>query len=386
VRHLPISVLALLLLGCSSGDGEMEDSAGAAPPGNVPAPPEADLTTSVSTLFVVGDSLSDVGNAASTVDYLLGRTIEPPTIGLCNPADVLAIPRGCDDLFYRQSRVSDGPLAVEHLAEHLGTSELKPSFHVLPNGPKAGTDYAVASATARGQGVEDLARQVDLLLLDHRPLPANALYVVLIGGNDAIDALQAATGGGSSAGQTSAEIVTAAVAAIGVNVERLLDFGGRRLVVANVPDLAALPAVLRDAQASSDAAAFLDTASSISEAFNRELAARLEQIARNVRWNSSTPPVLVQFDLHAALSAAAKTAAANGHNTVDACFDSDAYRESAAAERVFHPDCAPQMGSPPRFVDFVFWDKIHPTGVTHTAIGSALIERVEARSGNLFSG
>jgi len=53
---------------------------------------------------------------------------------------------------------------------------------------------------------------------------------------------------------------------------------------------------------------------------------------------------------------------------------------------VFHPDCAPQLGGPPRFGDFVFWDGIHPTGVTHAAIGSALIERVEARSGNLFTG
>lgn len=337
-------------------------------------------------MFVVGDSLSDVGNAAAAADYLLGRTIDPPTVGFCNPADVLLVPRRCDDLFYRRNRVSDGRVTVEHLAARLGIAELAPSFHIIPSRPKIGTDYAVASAKARGQGAEDLSHQVDLLVLDHQPLPASALFVVLIGGNDAIDALQAAVGGGPAAAQTSAGIVTAAVTAVAANVERLLDYGARRLVVANVPDLATLPRVLGDARASSNPTAYLDTATAISDTFDRELGAQLEQIARSQRWNAPAPPVLVRFDLRAALGAAVRTAAAHGDNAVDACFDSDAYRQSASAVRAFHPGCAPHGGGPPGFAGFVFWDGIHPTGAAHEAIGAALIELVEAGSGNLFPG
>jgi hypothetical protein len=44
-------------------------------------------------LFVIGDSLSDVGNAAGLSDYLLGQGVYPPAVGLCNPADVLVAAR-----------------------------------------------------------------------------------------------------------------------------------------------------------------------------------------------------------------------------------------------------------------------------------------------------
>jgi phospholipase/lecithinase/hemolysin len=348
-------------------------------PGTVGTPPPS-AATEVSALFVLGDSYSDVGNAAATADYLLSRTIEPPTVGLCNPADVVVVPRPCGDLFHHRSRVSDGAVAVEHLAAHLRVT-LAPSFHVIPTRPGVGTDYAVASAKARGQGLEDLAHQVDRLLLDRAPLPADAIYVVLIGGNDAIDALQAAAGG-SAASQTSDAIVASAIAAIGTNVERLLDFGARRLVVANVPDLAGLPAVVANANSSANAATRLDSASAISEVFDRELRVRLARIAGSARWIVPTPPALVLFDLRAAVRTAQQAAAISGRNGLDGCFDSETYRQSQTAERIFHPDCAPQGPLPPRFADFVFWDGIHPTGAAHQAIGAALIELVE--TANLF--
>jgi thermolabile hemolysin len=381
VRYLHSTLLALafLPLGCSSGNGDETGSTGPPPPappppGNVGPPPPV-AATEVSALFVLGDSYSDVGNAAAMADYLLSRTIEPPTIGLCNPADVVAVPRPCADLFFRQSRVSDGAVAVEHLAAHLRVG-LAPSFHVIPARPSVGTDYAVASAKARGPAPEDLAHQVDRLVLDHGSLPADAIYVMLIGGNDAIDAFQAAASG-SAASPTSDAIVTSAIAAIGTNVERLLDFGARLFVVANVPDLAVLPAVVASATSSANEAALLASATAISNAFDRELRTRLEHIAGSARWSFPTPPALVVFDLRAAVRAAQQAGVANGGNGLDACFDSEIYRQSAAAERVFHPDCAPQGSAPPRFADFVFWDGIHPTGAAHQAVGVALIEAVE---------
>jgi phospholipase/lecithinase/hemolysin len=323
-------------------------------------------------LFVLGDSLSDVGNAAAARDYLLSGEIDPPTVGLCNPIDVLVAMRRCDDLFFEKSRVTDGPVAVEHLASRLGLAPLRPSLHLLPNRARDATAYAVASAKARGAGEEDLARQVDWLLLDHTPLPSDAVYVVMIGGNDALEALQADAARPTAGTPPSAAIVTATVDSIGMHVERLVDFGARRLVVANVPDLAMLPAVRRQARASNAEARVLAMASAISDSFNRNLDTRLDRI--EARASSLTPaPSIARYDLHAALDAARQTLAASGGNTVDACFDSELYRDSSTAQRVFHADCAPlTMDGEPRFDGFVFFDEIHPTGRAHALLGDAL--------------
>lgn len=355
------ALVVLVLVGCSSGGGD-------APP----SPPPASEPFAASALYVLGDSLSDVGNAAGAADYLLNLVVDPPTVGLCNVADVLVTPRPCDDLFYAQSRVSDGAVAVEHLAARLGLAPLAPSLHVVPRRPHAGTNYAVASAKARGPGEEDLARQVDWLLLDHAPLPADAVYVVMIGGNDAIDALQADVAAPGALPRPSAAIVSSAVAAIGRAVERLYDFGARRFVVANVPDLADLPAVREAARASADPVATLAAAAEISDALDRELDALLDGI--EARAQSGTPPLVVErFDLEGALAVVRVATDALDGNADDACFDSEAYLSSSDAVRLFHPDCAPPAaGAAPRFAQFTFWDGIHPTGAAHAALGAAL--------------
>jgi cholinesterase len=335
-------------------------------------------------LFVLGDSLSDVGNAAALTDLVLGEPLPPPsTIGLCNPADLFLLEHGCEDVLYRRSRVSDGPVAVEHLAAHLKSGEFAPSLHFWP-GRSGGTDYAVASAKASAPGREDLARQVDMLLIQHGPLlPADGLFVVMVGGNDAIDALQAveaaATQRQTASPQEGPEaIVARAVAAISANVERLINFGAARLIVANVPDLASLPAVRVRAAASPAAEALLGAASDISSNFNRDLDSALQRIAAKPR--GVRPVRLARFDLAAELQQVQAAAASEGRNAIDACFDSEAYWASAIAERRFHQDCAPAAAGP-RFDGFVFWDGIHPTGAAHAALGAALIALYEREIG-----
>src|SRR5690606_9205700 len=213
-----------------------------------------------SALFVLGDSLSDTGNAAAVADYLLGQPMYPEaTIGLCHPGERLLLDRDCADIVYLRSRVSDGPVAVEHLAAYLGV-QLEPSFHTVPDRPVVGTNYAVAGAKARGSTPRDLTDQVERLLADHgASLPAGAIAVLMIGGNDAIDALQAAAlpaldEPGAAlpdqaqgprtdppAGQADpARIVAEAVDGIVTAASRLLD-AGACVVVANVPNLARLP-------------------------------------------------------------------------------------------------------------------------------------------------
>jgi phospholipase/lecithinase/hemolysin len=192
VANVPDLAVVPAIRVAARASGDEPPAQGAPPPnGAVPPPPPPVPLPPPSSLFVLGDSLSDVGNAAAAADYVLNVAIDPPTVGLCNPIEVLALHRRCDDLFHRQSRVSDGPVAVEHLAEHFGLATLRPSLHLLPNQPRNGTVYAVAGATARGVSDEGLARQVDWLLIDQAALPTDAIYVIMIGGNDAMDALKA---------------------------------------------------------------------------------------------------------------------------------------------------------------------------------------------------
>ncbi len=372
--------LMLALAACSGGGSEPSPQSAAPPPASSPAPPNGPEApppasaplTPPSALFVLGDSLSDVGNAAAAADYVLNVPIDPPTVGLCNPIEVLALKRRCDDLFYRQSRVTDGPVAVEHLAEHFRLPALRPSLHLLPNQLRTGTVYAITGAKALGVSNEDLARQVDWLLVDHTPLPPDAVYVIMIGGNDAIAALKADVAGSAAAVRPSTAFVSAAVDAIGTQLERLLAFGARRVVVANVPDLAAVPAVRAAARARGAETAALAAASAISASFNHKLDAELDEVEAAAQWLTPTP-VITRFDLGAALAAAQLAVAGNGGNAVDACFALDVYRDSGAAQREFHPDCAPVTAQgAPRFTEFAFFDAIHPTGTAHAVIGDRL--------------
>src|SRR5690606_28999477 len=143
-------------------------------------------------------------------------------------------------------------------------------------------------------------------------------------------------------------------------------FGARRIIVANVPDLAVLPAVR--AGAASIGVSSLEASAVIVQTFNERLEARFAALA-------ATYPdaTIVRFDLYSAVHQAA-AASVSGRNGTDACFDSLAYRAKWTAERTFHAGCAPPPeGGAPRFDRFFFWDGIHPTGAAHEAIGRALI-------------
>ena len=324
-------------------------------------------------VVVVGDSLSDSGNGAAARDFISGDTtpFPPYSNGLCNPVDVLPLGPGCDTLFFQMSRVTDGPVAVEHLAEALGlAADSEPSFYLLPPEipvPISGLNYAVASAKARAPGVEDLASQVGALLLDHGgTLPPQALYVVIIGGNDVVDAVQAL----ASSSESPRDIIRSAVDSIVANVELLIDSGARYVLVANVPNVGALPAVRELLEGDSPLERLAGRiATFAARTFNVHLWWRL----RGAQFRHPSAQIQV-FDLFGVLERELALARFWGRNFTDACFRSDIYFDSPIGERVFHPDCAPEVGGTPRFDRFVFWDVLHPTGRVHVAIGEALLQ------------
>ena len=341
-------------------------------------------------VFVFGDSLSDSGNLAAFGDVSRGLPIG--TVGLCNPFDV----GGCDDLFFRQSRVSNGPVAVEVLAKHLGFDSLEPSLYFLPLiglprpekcsvdlvTPCTGTNYAVASAHAippdptdfLGDVLPALPTQIEAFLADHDfSAPPDALYVVMIGGNDVIDAVKAAVdllkGVDLEPEQKPKAIIDAAVDAIADNISLLIERGAQKVLIANSVNVGSVPATrIRADEGDLPQALVIGVATKLTIRFNRQLAQRLDQIRAEQTVNSVK---IKKFNLFFIFEGVRLVGRLFDLNTVDACFDTDTYR--ATAVRNFHPNCAPDpAGGNPKFDDFVFFDDLHPTGRVHAAIGKFL--------------
>jgi len=163
--------------------------------------------------------------------------------------------------------------------------------------------------------------------------------VIFIGVNDVRDALGALAADPS--GATSGGIVSAALTALRDNITVLASSGARTFLVANVPNLALVPAVRLQGPVVQRAA------QSLAAAFNNGLAATLKglQDALPVRFAR-----LDVFDILNRVVADPDTAGLS--NVQDSCITPDTN---------VHPFCA----QPDRFL---FWDGIHPTRAAHAIL------------------
>jgi phospholipase/lecithinase/hemolysin len=271
--------------------------------------------------FVVfGDSLSDPGNA-----FILTRNLEIP------PFDSL-IP---DAPYARGAfHFSNGPTWVEQLSL---------IDHALPSAgpalllPVVLSNYAVGGARARQVGAFDLPTQVGLFVNDfHGKAPANALYVVFIGGNDLRDALEALST--DPTGATSAGILQSALASIRSNLLTLYAAGARSFLVANGPDIGLAPAVRLLGPAAQGAGSFLSTQ------FNGGLELTLQGLENALGVH------IVRLDVFTFLHEVVAAPASFGLTDVeDACI---------RVNTVVHAFCT----NPGKFL---FWDGIHPTVAGH---------------------
>jgi phospholipase/lecithinase/hemolysin len=91
------------------------------------------------------------------------------------------------------------------------------------------------------EGSVHLATQVGLFAQDFPVAPADALYSIVIGGNDIRDALEALET--DPTGATSAQIITDAVTAIADNILALVGMGATQFMVGNAPNVGLAPAV-----------------------------------------------------------------------------------------------------------------------------------------------
>ncbi|HYC05939.1 MAG TPA: SGNH/GDSL hydrolase family protein [Azospirillaceae bacterium] len=178
--------------------------------------PKAGSTAAPTSLVVLGDSLSDTGNAG---------------------------------------RFSNGPVWVEHIAEAIGTT-LRPAR-------TGGTNFAVGGARTHG-GTIDMRVQADALLAHRRQeLRPGTLVIAYGGGNDLLAAAF------SPDRDRAARQAAAALVDI---VDDLAGAGARLILVPNLPDIGRTPAVR------SQGAAVVKEGRRLSQLFNANLEAGLKQV------------------------------------------------------------------------------------------------------------
>ena len=268
-------------------------------------------------LVVFGDSLSDIGNLAS-----VQGPFPPP--------------------FYLNSRVSNGPVAVEVAAGLLGT-ELAPSLHLL--GLAGGTNYAVAGAQAGRNEPIDLANQIGAFLLANGgTAPAENIYIVLIGGND----VRAAR---DTSGIESIRIIRNAINAIELQLNTLIAAGATAIMVVGAPDIGLIPESL-ELVLEPDGKRIQKRASLLTRLFNRRLSRVIDSV------ESATGVDLVELDLTQFFENIVTDAAARQFsNTTEPCLDTRTFE--------FNEDC----GFGVNFDQFVFFDQIHPSARAHEIAG-----------------
>jgi cholinesterase len=253
----------------------------------------------ISQVVVLGDSLSDNGNL-----YALA---------------------GLPGYPYWEGRISNGPVAVEYLAQSLGV--LLADFAWA--GATTGVGNHLDGGTVDTFGFYPLPGMTTAfqraLMAGVFPVDPDALYVVWGGPNDFWDVTD-----GASASLAIQKAVTRMVTMVG----QLQYLGARRILVLNMPDLGKTPSLL----ASGPAASYFFTQVSIG--FNDALKASL-------------PPGVRYFDTLAWGWAVLANPAAHGFtNVTDACLT-----ESSL--------CANPDG-------YFYWDGEHPTTTGHARLAEAV--------------
>jgi phospholipase/lecithinase/hemolysin len=288
--------------------------------------PALALASPITSLYVVGDSLSDSGNGF----ILTGATFPPP------PYD---------------QRASNGPVAAEYLASALG----------VPLAPSAagGTNYAVLGAATGAVGIPSLPplttensaallygqpalEGTSLLtqtggILALGPLDPSALFFVWGGANDLfIDPSEATVGG--------------AINNLAAIISMLYGSGARQFLVPNLPDLSLTPYGLN---LSPDERAGLQA---LSMGFNAGLSGAVTGL-------SVLPGIDIElFDTFDLFNAIVANPAAFGFSSASTpCITGNLLAGGSV--------CADPSS-------YLFWDSVHPTTSAHQLLGNAFAAAV----------
>ncbi len=280
--------------------------------------------TDFSQLIVFGDSLSDTGNLSS-------------------------LSSGGFPLPYDRNRVTNGPVAVERLAELLQLP-LTPSLHFF--GAAQGSNYAVARARAISGNDLDLQTQLIAYMANNGFVAdPEALYVLFIGGNDIRTAL-----GIDDYQQATLHVKEAADQVINA-LQQLSLSGARHFLVVNAPDIGDIPETRLVSEGHQP---FIARASQLSQTYRIALKNSLKIL------DDKLGVEIELFDLMKFFSKLTRQAADYGFvYTTEPCFNT--------MTGAFHDDCPYGMNADA----FLYFDEIHPTQRLHRIIGQAFYDSLD---------
>ncbi|MBA4142124.1 MAG: SGNH/GDSL hydrolase family protein [Nitrosospira sp.] len=286
-------------------------------------------------LYAFGDSLSDAGSNPSAVISmykLLGNNCDP--LHPCSPIGP-----------YVEGRISNGPVASEHLAtalfpEGVTTTNFR-SYAVAGASTGIGNSGDEGGATESGQfNLPGMKQELERYMTDSAgAADPDALYFVWGGGNDYV----------------TNDSPLAAAQNISGYVNELAGAGARHFLVPNLSDLSLTPSVRAEGDAArAEAQAF-------SVVFNTELASQLGQVSSNFPTAD-----IFQFDTYAFLNDVVMNPGDYGFTDV----------ENPCVSLLF------SCGNPDAYLH---WDDFHPTTRAHAVIASAFASAVpEPRIGAML--
>ena len=258
-----------------------------------------------SSLYVFGDSLSDIGNANIASGGLL------------------------PDKNYYQGRFSNGPLYVEKLAVSLNT-QIKPSRSYGTNFAFAGATSVAVSAQVFNYS-ENVAGQAD----------PEAVYILWTGANDLLGILQT---------DAATVDVTDVISIIRQSILDLSNIGAENIIILNQVNIGKLP---RTMALETQVPGTVLAADTLTRSFNTALDAMLDLL------ETEESIVTIRFDVFTLFEQVMDDPVSFGlSNITEACYVRDETRLELSGNETI---CT----SPS---EYLFWDSIHPTSAAHEII------------------
>jgi phospholipase/lecithinase/hemolysin len=311
--------------------------------------PATSNTSSISTIYAFGDSLSDAGNV-SLITALIGEEPVSPPYNSQSYGLVSA------------SEFSNGPVWVQDLAAILGLGRLTPSL-------TGGTDFAYGGAEAGNEPQNagnittqalSLPAQLLQFSLTVEHAAASALFTISVGGNDIFDIL---SNGALTATQQAAD-VTAAVNNELSAIATMYGDGMRNIAVLNVPDLGVVPNVTDGlVNGSNTPSTTLDAlAGNLSASYDAQLASGLASL-------TATDPFSYHIvDTYSLIENAYNNPSAYGYTNVTTPVWSGSFT-SASSGTLSSANVSIQNQS-------LFFDHFHPTETGHADIANIAAAQV----------
>lgn len=296
-------------------------------------------TAGYSQIYVLGDSLSDVGNIDAAYAPIVAANggVPLPILGI--PAPGVPSP-------YATGRASNGPIWIDVFAGAYGVSSV-----ASLNG---GTNYAYGGARTDNQlynpvipDFKGLLQQRDALLTDHPSLDPNALYVVWGGANNLQDILT-----GRPRADGTPQTIGKTLTDLSLIIDSLWAAGATHFFVPNAPNIGLVP---RLAERGPLAVA---AGSALTGAFNIGLAALIDA-------HRQAGLDIIGFDTASFLDDVVANPASFGlSNVTERCYTGDDLNFTGGGSICAAPD------------SYLFWDGIHPTTVGHALLADAMLAAI----------